>query len=940
MSQLCSQDLSVPRRAFLDSGGELRKLFGPATITVGDLAQRAEAHAVALEDLDVAAPIVHAVRSLAQDVVHAFGDNGRAFRAIVGHYLRQLRALEVLPLAHDEPPETTLARLESLRYRDAHAVVANAARRGVSHAYGGYAPSPRASEIVRRARPADATPANDTDETLPGGSPAMEVASNISLSEGPCVGPAWSRSRSRLIVLEPSASSRNPVRVFSSYRIDPNPIGMGGASRVFRAWDADTFREVAIKIVTIPDDSHRAMSLSLFQHERELQGSVACQSIVESLKAGLTGNGEPYLVMELLSGGSLADYLDAVDHGTRPFSLDEAKRIGAMSIAAVAAAHRRGIIHKDVKPENFLFTEDLAQLKLGDFGVADRKGQDGFEICGTVGYIPPETLESIPDDETRDVFALGVVLYELLTGVMPFPHENVAVAYRAMKQRAPMPPSECRPHRQIGAALDRVVLTALSAHREDRYADADALLADFASAEIRAELDEATRARDAVRARGDKLALDAADATWIEAARLALRRLERATESFPGERLRAARVEIGAELLELADRRGDQPLFREATTLVRHLEPRNERLAAVSDQATATFVLDDPRQLARAGRVTYTIGEFDVRSGIFRLRNVDKSARFTRTLEYERGSVLGVGIEGPGLAPVFVPLPSRLGAHTIRIPIYANEQVPASATIITRGASIAWSRYGSYVAQVDPADTRPIARDFALSNLVTVREFLAFREDRGLGELACDVDCACLDAPVRGLSLARALDYLDWLEGRLDGAAQLTGVRLPTLPEMKHACRGDDARAFPWGDALPTSTDVAAFQYAGFRGAMTLMPSVPDDPLLADRSPFSVPSGPRGFHRVAYHLAGNVSELLGLGATAEERAPYSVFPALAGFDPREDNLSRRFGIVFGGGHDRPPPTTIDIVQIEEALGHPREHGFRWAMPLRHGEALD
>jgi formylglycine-generating enzyme required for sulfatase activity len=367
---------------------------------------------------------------------------------------------------------------------------------------------------------------------------------------------------------------------------------------------------------------------------------------------------------------------------------------------------------------------------------------------------------------------------------------------------------------------------------------------------------------------------------------------------------------------------------------------------------------------------------------------VESSPHFLRTLELPRGRLASLGVRGEGLHPVHFPLPVRPGRHSVRVPIYGAGEIPERAVLVPAGTVPACNRHGSFSEVIDPADVRHVDHDFAISNLVTQGEWLVFlaaladgtaggqRVGSGAsaGPSGSDggdgLDAALARAPagwrasrggfrdaeggeielaqpVRFVGYDDVLAYLAFLSNGTNGTngtngAQLAGargfdVRLPTLNEIKRAGRGNDARVFPWGDATARRPSVAAFQFIGHPPASAPMPSVPDDPRFGDRSPFSSPEGP-----AVYHLVGNVTELVSIGVSAEDRAPIvAAFPAIRGNDPADESLSRRFFVTFGLPYDRPAPTNGDVIGVErwpEVEGGGRQprlpYGFRWALPLR------
>jgi formylglycine-generating enzyme required for sulfatase activity len=305
----------------------------------------------------------------------------------------------------------------------------------------------------------------------------------------------------------------------------------------------------------------------------------------------------------------------------------------------------------------------------------------------------------------------------------------------------------------------------------------------------------------------------------------------------------------------------------------------------------------------------------------------------------------------------------RAGRHSVRIPLYAQGEVPTGAVLVPAGRVPARNRHGSLSEAIAPEDERRVDHDFAITNLVTQGEWLAFlasvaasdgedaalarapsswratRSTRAGGERFCEADGAALDlaAPVRFVGYDDVRAFLAQLARPAHARRPTSGARLPTLNEIKRAYRGNDARIFPWGDATARRPSVAAFQFLGYLPAPAPMPSVPEDSRFADRSPFSSPDGP-----AVFHLVGNVTELVSIGVTAADRAPIvGAFPATRGEDPADDTLGDRYFVTFGLPYDRPAPTNGDVIGVErwrssdDPARKPRlPYGFRWVVPLR------
>ena len=249
-------------------------------------------------------------------------------------------------------------------------------------------------------------------------------------------------------------------------------IGIGGMGLVYQAYDPDGDRTVAIKVLP-PEYIHDLGLRANFEHEVRLISGLQHESIVPMLEYG-TFQGQPYLVMPYLSNGSLAERLVQ-----GPFPPQVTARILDRLAGALDFTHQQGIIHRDLKPSNILFGQD-GNAFLADFGIA-LQSQAALPISGVVrgspAYLSPEQVlrtESI--DKRSDVYSLGIIVYEMLTGVKPFQGDVPMVV--AFKQIHDEPPLLRSFNQQIPVAVEEVVLRALSKDVHDRYQSAG----DFAAA--------------------------------------------------------------------------------------------------------------------------------------------------------------------------------------------------------------------------------------------------------------------------------------------------------------------------------------------------------------------------------------------------------------------------------------------------------------------------
>ncbi|MDR0776658.1 MAG: protein kinase [Azonexus sp.] len=243
-------------------------------------------------------------------------------------------------------------------------------------------------------------------------------------------------------------------------------LGAGASSSVYLARDPFARRDVAIKVASpeaLSDPDKGSIYSRLFLNEASLVGKLNHPHIVQIYDA-VVAETICYIVMEYVAGGTLEQY-------TSPGRLLPLNRIVELIFKCTRAldfAHRLGITHRDIKPANILLAGDN-DIKIGDFGAAIT-GQNQLSQVGAIGspaYMSPEQVLERPLDHRTDIYSLGVVLFQLLTGHLPFEAENQAnLVYRIVHDEAPLP-SSLRP--DLPPAFDRIVARAMAKEREQRY---------------------------------------------------------------------------------------------------------------------------------------------------------------------------------------------------------------------------------------------------------------------------------------------------------------------------------------------------------------------------------------------------------------------------------------------------------------------------------------
>ncbi len=263
-------------------------------------------------------------------------------------------------------------------------------------------------------------------------------------------------------------------RVFNQrYRLKEK-LGSGGMADVFLADDLLLGREVAVKVLH-PQYAADPAYIQRFRHEAQAAANLNHPNIVNIYDWGNEGD-LYYIVMEYVEGRDLKEVLRSEGR----ILPERAAEITAEVCAALQFAHRHNLVHRDIKPHN-IFLTSIGQVKVMDFGIAREGNGSGFTqtgvVMGTPQYISPEQAQGRPVDGRSDIYSLGVVLYEMLTGRVPFDDPNpVTVAYRHVRED-PIPPSVIDP--EIPPALEAVIMKAMAKNPANRYQTAQEMKADL-----------------------------------------------------------------------------------------------------------------------------------------------------------------------------------------------------------------------------------------------------------------------------------------------------------------------------------------------------------------------------------------------------------------------------------------------------------------------------
>ncbi|MFN2594145.1 MAG: serine/threonine-protein kinase [Actinomycetota bacterium] len=256
-------------------------------------------------------------------------------------------------------------------------------------------------------------------------------------------------------------------RVHDRYVLDAL-IGSGGMAEVWRAHDVRLDRDVAIKFLA-PQLAQDPEFLVRFFAEAQGVAGISHPNVIQVLDFG-EFHERSYLVMELATGGSVSELTG------EPLPQERAAAIVTDAAKGAGAAHEQGIVHRDIKPGNILLSEE-GVAKLADFGIASLMAAEKLtgtgRAIGSPHYISPEQASGSEATSRSDVYSLGVVLYELVTGIKPFDASNMTALAIAHVEKIPQPPSEALP--DISPTLEAVILRCLEKDPQARYPNGDAL---------------------------------------------------------------------------------------------------------------------------------------------------------------------------------------------------------------------------------------------------------------------------------------------------------------------------------------------------------------------------------------------------------------------------------------------------------------------------------
>jgi formylglycine-generating enzyme required for sulfatase activity len=647
-------------------------------------------------------------------------------------------------------------------------------------------------------------------------------------------------------------------------------LGQGGMGRVYLVADRDLGRHIALKVMREDGPDLRKQ----FIEEAQVLAQLEHPNIVPLHDLGVTPDGGPYCTMRYVKGRSLSEVLALLERqdseALRVYSLTRLIQIYLQVIQAMAYAHRRGVIHRDLKPANIMLGEH-GEVQVLDWGLSLVTARGGGtigarqqtsavgEVLGTPSYMAPEQARGARVDTRADIYALGVILYEVLTLRRPFSGKSHFELLAAVIREPPGPPREVAPERGIPAELERACLKALSKNPADRHQTASELYDDV-QGWFEAEADRSKRralADDKARAGKDKLEEYVKLKAEVAALGEEQRRIAGQFRDWQPAEEKGAILEI-ADRLTAAHKKLAHAASQAVATLTEALSFLPEHGAA--RQTLADYYWNRFVDAEMTGDLTnrdffgelvaaYHDGKYSKRlqgDGSIELHSTPPGASVTLFRFEEQGFRLVPSDPQPlGVTPLWtVPLPmgsylavltkkdyrdvrfpiliSRNRFFTARLRLFREQEIGPDFVHIPAGPAILGGdvRAGGFPLP----RSEPYLDDFFIGRFpITMGEYLSFINDLAsqdvkvavarspryggvsylvrvgdrfeLPEVDSEGDRWYPSSPVFCVTVDDAKAYCEW-RSRMEGRP----YRLPTEMEWEKAARGADGRFYPWGN--------------------------------------------------------------------------------------------------------------------------------------------